>query len=64
MADFNELEGCFQKLLSLSISGFSFVGCDIPGFYGYPTDEYKIIFYRLGTWMPFMRAHSHIDFSE
>lgn len=49
-------------MLSLSISGLSFTGADIPGFHGSPiTDELLIDFYRLGRWFPFMRAHSHTD---
>jgi mannosyl-oligosaccharide alpha-1,3-glucosidase len=46
-------------LLSLGISGIPFVGADIPGFYGNSTDEIFVKFYQLGTFFPFMRAHSH-----
>jgi len=46
------------------VAGYSFIGADIPGFYGFPSDEVKIAFYRLGTWFPFMRAHSHKDTDE
>lgn len=48
-------------LLSLGIAGIPFVGADIPGFYGNATDEVMVMFYQLGGWYPFMRAHSHIE---
>lgn len=48
-------------LLTLGLSGMSFVGADIPGFYGNATDEVFVKFYQLGTFFPFMRAHSHKD---
>jgi len=48
--------------LSLSISGLAFVGADIPGFYGRPSEEIYVLFYQLGIFFPFMRAHGHIEF--
>ncbi len=44
-ASINELSISINQLLSLSVSGISFVGADIPGFYGKPTDELYILFY-------------------
>jgi len=38
-----------------------FVGPDVPGFYGDATDELFILFYQLGGWYPFFRAHGHLD---
>lgn len=54
------------------MAGISFVGGDVPGFYGNPMlkledgtekwDEELIkSWYRLGIFMPFFRAHAHID---
>lgn len=60
-ASYSELALSINQLLSLSISGIAFVGADIPGFYGRPTDELYILFYQLGVFFPFTRAHSHID---
>lgn len=48
-------------LLSLGIAGIPFVGADIPGFYGNASDEVMVMFYQLGGWYPFMRAHSHVE---
>jgi alpha 1,3-glucosidase len=57
-----ELKGCLIMLLQNGIAGQPFGGCDIPGFYGKLTDDLFIQFYQLGSYFPFMRAHSHIDF--
>lgn len=51
-------------LLSLGISGIQFTGADIPGFFGNPSDELFILFYQLGMFYPFFRAHAHIDFPK
>jgi alpha-glucosidase (family GH31 glycosyl hydrolase) len=48
-------------LLSLGVSGIVFGGCDIPGFYGEPSDDLFVQFYQLGVFYPFMRAHNNID---
>ena len=37
------------------------MGADIPGFHGKPNDETYILFYQLGIFYPFMRAHGHIE---
>jgi alpha-glucosidase (family GH31 glycosyl hydrolase) len=55
----DEIIVSFNQLLTLSLSGIHFVGADIPGFYGNATDEIFVKFYQLGTFFPFMRAHSH-----
>jgi alpha 1,3-glucosidase len=56
-----EVDASISMLLSLGISGIPFVGADIPGFYGNTTDEVFVMFYQLGGFYPFMRAHSHIE---
>lgn len=50
-----------NQLLTLSVSGLSFVGADIPGFNGKPSEEVYTLFYQLGVFYPFMRAHGHIE---
>jgi alpha 1,3-glucosidase len=60
---------CAPILLQKSLCGISFVGGDVPGFYGDPffsgtkklDSKLYISFYRLGIFMPFFRAHAHID---
>ena len=40
-----EVDDSINELMSLSIAGIPFVGPDVPGFYGDPTDELYIMFY-------------------
>lgn len=42
----------------LSISGFSFVGTDIGGFFQYPDGELMVRWLQLGIFHPFYRVHS------
>ena len=51
-------------LLQNGIAGHPYGGCDIPGFYGNVSEDLFVFFYQLGTYFPFMRAHSHIDFQK
>ena len=51
----------FQMMMSAGLSGFGFVGADIPGFYGRPPRDVTIAAYQLGVFYPFFRAHSHLD---
>lgn len=48
----------------LSISGISFCGTDIGGFSGEPDGELFTRWIQLGTFSPFMRAHSAGDTKE
>ena len=48
----------------MSISGVPFVGTDIGGFSGEPDGELFTRWVQLGTFSPFMRAHSAGDTSE
>lgn len=45
-------------LMQAGNAGHPFGGADIPGFYGYPTDDLFVMFYQVGMWYPFFRAHS------
>lgn len=46
-------------LQNLSISGISFCGSDIPGFFGNVSNELLVRWYQGGVFFPFMRAHGH-----
>lgn len=59
-----ELSTSINQILTLGVTGIPFTGADIPGFYGQPTEELFILFYQLGTFFPFMRAHGHLDFNH
>ena len=51
-----------SALLSAGISGYSFGGADVPGFYGNATEHDFVLGYQLGALMPFFRAHSHENY--
>ena len=48
-------------ILSNNIGGMSFCGADVGGFFGNPTPELLVRWYQAGAFMPFFRAHAHID---
>lgn len=47
--------------LNMGLSGVPFVGSDVGGFIGEPTNEMYIRWYQLGAFTPFFRGHSAID---
>ena len=61
-AIFSELDGSMTMILQLGNAGHPFGGSDVPGFYGMPTEDLWVMFYQLGMYYPFFRAHTHLDF--
>lgn len=61
MADWGHLQATIPMCLSLAISGISFCGADVGGFFSYPEAELMTRWYQLGAFQPFFRAHSHIE---
>lgn len=59
--EFEHIDNLVHELLATNTAGFSFYGGDIPGFFKSPTNELFIRFYQAGAWMPFFRAHAHLD---
>ncbi|CDW76776.1 neutral alpha-glucosidase ab [Stylonychia lemnae] len=57
----DELWVSISQVMTLNLAGLQFVGPDVPGFYGNPTDDLFIMFYQLGSWYPFFRAHGHLE---
>ena len=57
-----ELKGSLNMIMSLGVSGHPFGGSDVPGFYGEVTDDLYVMFYQLGSYYPFYRAHTHLDY--
>jgi mannosyl-oligosaccharide alpha-1,3-glucosidase len=60
-AEWGHVHASIQMCLSLAVSGFSFCGADIGGFFGNPEAELFYRFYQSGAFLPFFRAHAHID---
>lgn len=48
-------------LLSLSMTGMSFCGTDVGGFFGHPSGELYTRWYQAAAFHPFLRSHAHID---
>lgn len=48
-------------LLSNGLAGMAFQGADVGGFFGNPTTDMLVRWYQAGSFMPFFRAHAHID---
>jgi len=47
--------------LNMGLSGVPFIGSDVGGFIGEPSDRLIIRWYQLGAFTPFFRAHSSVD---
>jgi len=58
----DEIQGSMSMILQLGNAGHPFGGADTPGFYGEPTDDLWVAFYQVGSYYPFFRAHTHIDY--
>ncbi|GHJ85091.1 hypothetical protein NliqN6_1493 [Naganishia liquefaciens] len=61
MGTWDHMAGETSMLLSLNICGMTFCGADVGGFFGNPSPEMLIRWYQAGAFMPFFRAHAHID---
>jgi len=47
--------------INMNLSGVPFIGSDVGGFIGEPSDNLLVRWYQLGAFTPFFRAHSSID---
>ncbi|XP_055586088.1 neutral alpha-glucosidase AB isoform X2 [Uranotaenia lowii] len=61
MAEWGHLQASIKMCLSLSVSGISFCGADVGGFFGNPEGELFYRWYQVGAFQPFFRSHAHID---
>merc|ERR1711935_304763 len=60
-AEWGHLKSSVPMLLSLGLSGMSFVGADVGGFFGNPDAELVWRWYQVAAFQPFFRAHAHLD---
>ncbi|XP_014235159.1 neutral alpha-glucosidase AB isoform X1 [Trichogramma pretiosum] len=59
--EWEHLRISYPMCLSLAISGISFCGADVGGFFKNPDSELLVRWYQAGAWLPFFRQHSHIE---
>lgn len=61
-ADWEHLRSSVPMILTLGLTGMSFSGADIGGFFGNPdSTELLVRWYQLGAYYPFFRGHAHHD---
>lgn len=60
-AEWSHLAVSYPMCLSEAIGGISFCGADIGGFFNNPDIELLQRWYQAAVWLPFFRAHAHID---
>jgi len=48
-------------VLSLNLAGIVFSGADVAGFFGNPSEELLVRWYQAGSFVPFFRAHAHLE---
>ena len=56
-ASIEGVRNSIEIMLSMGLTGSFFGGADIPGYNGDPEQDLYIMFYQLGLFYPFMRAH-------
>ncbi|XP_047176899.1 probable glucan 1,3-alpha-glucosidase [Vigna umbellata] len=60
-AEWDHLRVSIPMILTLGLTGMSFSGADVGGFFGNPEPELLVRWYQLGAYYPFFRAHAHHD---
>ncbi|XP_050315758.1 neutral alpha-glucosidase AB [Anthonomus grandis grandis] len=60
-AKWSHLAASFPMCLSEALGGISFCGADVGGFFNNPDVELLQRWYQGAIWLPFFRAHAHID---
>lgn len=61
MAEWGHLQVSLKMCLTEAVSGFSFCGADVGGFFKNPNTELLERWHQTGAFLPFFRAHAHID---
>lgn len=61
IAEWSHLAISYPMCLSEALGGISFCGADVGGFFNNPDVELLQRWYQAAIWLPFFRAHAHID---
>lgn len=60
-ADWRHLAVSLPMVLTLGVSGLTFSGADVGGFFGNPDAQLMTRWYQVGTYYPFFRGHAHLE---
>ncbi|GAB4835531.1 Probable glucan 1,3-alpha-glucosidase [Ancistrocladus abbreviatus] len=60
-AEWEQLRVSVPMVLSMGLTGITFSGADVGGFFGNPEPELLVRWYQLGSYYPFFRGHAHHD---
>lgn len=60
-ADWDHLRVSVPMLLSLGLTGLTYSGADVGGFFGNPDAQLMTRWYQLGVFYPFFRGHAHLE---
>ncbi|XP_039402615.1 neutral alpha-glucosidase AB isoform X3 [Mauremys reevesii] len=60
-AEWDHMKISIPMCLSLALTGISFCGADVGGFFKSPDAELLVRWYQVGAYQPFYRAHAHLD---
>ncbi|GAB2277287.1 Probable glucan 1,3-alpha-glucosidase [Dionaea muscipula] len=60
-AEWEHLRVSVPMVLTMGLTGISFAGADVGGFFGNPEPELLVRWYQLGAYYPFFRGHAHHD---
>lgn len=60
-ASWDYLKLTVPMLLNLGVSGITFCGADVGGFFGNPDPELLMRWYQIGALQPFFRAHAEFN---
>ncbi|CAB4000528.1 Neutral alpha-glucosidase AB, partial [Paramuricea clavata] len=61
IAEWSHLKMSLPMILTLGITGLQFSGADVGGFFNNPDAELLVRWYQTGAYLPFFRAHAHLD---
>ncbi|XP_076949763.1 putative glucan 1,3-alpha-glucosidase [Bidens hawaiensis] len=61
IAEWEHLRVSVPMILTLGLTGITFSGADVGGFFGNPDTELLVRWYQVAAYLPFFRGHAHHD---